>query len=133
MMKNLKFDKAGLIPAIIQDYKTGEVLMMAYMNDEALKRTITSGKTHFYSRSRKKLWLKGETSGHIQKVKEIRFDCDADCLLIKVEQKGGACHTGYRSCFYRKLDKKGNIKIVGKKVFEPREVYETVYETVSKS
>lgn len=123
MMKNLKLDKAGLIPAIIQDYKTGEVLMMAYMNGEALKRTLTTGKAHFYSRSRKKLWLKGETSGHIQKVKEIRFDCDADCLLVKVEQKGGACHTGYRSCFYRKLDKKGKVKIVGKKVFEPDEVY----------
>ena len=119
----LKFDKTGLIPAIIQDYKSGEVLMMAYMNRESLRRTISTGKTHFYSRSRKTLWLKGETSGHIQKVKEIRFDCDADCLLIKVEQKGGACHTGYRSCFYRKLDKKGDIKIVGKKVFEPDEVY----------
>lgn len=121
---NLKFDKVGLIPAIIQDYKSGEVLMMAYMNKESLRRTISSGKTHFYSRSRKTLWLKGETSGHIQKVKEIRFDCDADCLLIKVEQKGGACHMGYRSCFYRVLkDKKGNIKIVGKKVFEPDKVY----------
>ncbi len=123
-INNLKFDKAGLIPTIIQDYKSGEVLMMAYMNRVALERTISSGKAHFYSRSRKKLWLKGETSGHIQIVKDIRFDCDADCLLVKVEQKGGACHTGYRSCFYRQLkDKKGNIKIVGKKVFEPNEVY----------
>ncbi len=103
---NLKFDKAGLIPAIIQDYKSGEVLMMAYMNKESLRRTISSGKTHFYSRSRKTLWLKGETSGHIQKVRQIRFDCDADCLLIKVEQKGGACHMGYRSCFYRALKDK---------------------------
>lgn len=120
---SLKFDKAGLIPAIIQDYKSGEVLMMAYMNRESLRRTISTGKTHFYSRSRKTLWLKGETSGHIQKVRQILFDCDADCLLIKVEQKGGACHTGYRSCFYRKLDKKGKVKIVGKKVFEPDEVY----------
>ena len=120
----LKFDKAGLIPAIIQDYKSGEVLMMAYMNKESLRRTISSGKTHFYSRSRKTLWLKGETSGHIQKVRQIRFDCDADCLLIKVEQKGGACHMGYRSCFYRVLkDKKGNIKIAGKKVFDPDKVY----------
>ncbi|MFH1778611.1 MAG: phosphoribosyl-AMP cyclohydrolase [Candidatus Omnitrophota bacterium] len=120
----LKFDKAGLIPAIIQDYKSGEVLMMAYMNRESLRRTISTGRTHFYSRSRKTLWLKGETSGHIQKVKEIRFDCDADCLLIKVEQKGGACHMGYRSCFYRALkDKRGNIKIVGKKVFDPDKVY----------
>lgn len=123
-IKNLKFDKEGLIPAIIQDYKSGEVLMMAYMNKGALERTLSTGKAHFYSRSRKRLWLKGESSGHIQLVKEIRFDCDADSILIRAEQKGGACHTGYRSCFYRALkDKEGNIKVVGKKVFEPDEVY----------
>ena len=121
---NLKFDEKGLIPAIVQDYKNDEVLMMAFMNDEAVKKTITTGRAHFYSRSRKKLWLKGETSGHIQKVKEIRFDCDADCLLVKVQQIGGACHTGYRSCFYRKLkDKKGNIQVSGKKMFDPEKVY----------
>jgi len=125
-IQNLKYDEKGLIPAIIQDYKSGEVLMMAYMNKQALRQTLATGKTHFYSRSRKKLWLKGETSGHVQKVKEVRFDCDADCLLIKVEQKGGACHTGYRSCFYRKLkDKKGriSIKVVCRRVFKPEEVY----------
>ncbi len=121
---NLKFDEKGLIPAIVQDYKNDEVLMMAFMNDEAVKKTITTGRAHFYSRSRKKLWLKGETSGHIQKVKEIRFDCDADCLLVKVQQIGGACHAGYRSCFYRKLkDKKGNIQVSGKKMFDPEKVY----------
>jgi phosphoribosyl-AMP cyclohydrolase len=121
---NLKFDGNGLIPAVIQDYKTNEVLMVAFMNDEAVKRTLSTGRAHFYSRSRKKLWLKGETSGHIQKVKEIRFDCDADCLLVKVQQIGGACHTGYRSCFYRKLkDKKGNIQVSGKKIFDPEKIY----------
>jgi len=118
----LKFNEQGLIPAIIQDYKTGEVLMMAYMNEDALRRTVKTGKVHFYSRSRKKLWLKGETSGHLQLVKEIRFDCDEDALLIKVRQLGGACHTGYRSCFYRKIEGK-SVKVVGKKVFEPKDVY----------
>lgn len=117
-----KFDKDGLIPTIVQDYKTGEVLMCAYMNKEALGKTIKTGKTHFYSRSRKKLWLKGESSGNIQRVKSIYIDCDADCLLIKVAQKGGACHTGYRSCFYRKIDN-GTFKVVAKRVFDPKKVY----------
>ena len=121
---NLKFDGNGLIPAVIQDYKNNEVLMVAYMNDEAVKKTLETKRAHFYSRSRKKPWLKGESSGHVQKVKEVRFDCDGDCLLVKVEQIGGACHTGYRSCFYRKLkDKKGNIAVSGKKVFDPDRVY----------
>lgn len=123
-ISGLKFDENGLIPAVMQDYKNNEVLMVAYMNDEAVRKTLETKKAHFYSRSRMKLWLKGESSGHIQKVKELRFDCDADCLLIKVEQVGGACHTGYRSCFYRKLkDKKGNIAVSGKKVFDPEKVY----------
>ncbi|MCM8779317.1 MAG: phosphoribosyl-AMP cyclohydrolase [Candidatus Omnitrophica bacterium] len=99
----LKFDAQGLIPAVIQDYKSGEVLMVAYMNKTSLKKTIKSGKTHFWSRSRKKLWLKGETSGNFQIVKGIFYDCDGDCLLVKVRQIGLACHTGNRSCFYRKL------------------------------
>lgn len=102
---NLKYDTSGLIPAIIQDYKTREVLMLAYMNKESLKRTLQLGKTCFWSRSRKVYWVKGETSGHFQFVKDIRYDCDADCLLIKVRQAGAACHTGNRSCFYRKIDK----------------------------
>jgi len=123
IIKNLKFDENGLIPAVIQDYKNNEVLMVAYMNHEAVKKTIETKKAHFYSRSRKKLWLKGESSGHIQKVKEIRFDCDADCLLIRVDQVGGACHTGYRSCFYRKLDRNKNIRISGKLIFDPDNVY----------
>jgi phosphoribosyl-AMP cyclohydrolase len=102
-LKALKYDKKGLIPAIIQDYKNGEVLMIAYMNRESLRRTIEFGKTCFWSRSRKEYWLKGETSGHFQFVKSVAFDCDMDALLIKVRQVGAACHTGNRSCFYRRI------------------------------
>ncbi len=123
-ISGLKFDKNGLIPAVIQDHKNKEVLMVAYMNDVAVKKTIETKRAHLYSRSRKKLWLTGESSGHVQKVKEVRFDCDGDCLLVKVEQVGGACHTGYRSCFYRKLkDRKGNTAVSGKKIFDPDKVY----------
>ena len=120
-IENLKF-KNGLIPAITQDYKTGEVLMLAYMNKQAIKKTIETKRCHYYSRSRKKLWLKGETSGHIQKVKSIFIDCDMDCLLIKIGQKGGACHAGYKSCFYRKAAG-GRLKVSGKRVFDPKKVY----------
>ncbi|MBL7081173.1 MAG: phosphoribosyl-AMP cyclohydrolase [Candidatus Omnitrophica bacterium] len=102
-IKDLKYDNNGLIPAIIEDYKTGKVLMLAYMNKESLRRTIKSGKTCFWSRSRKKYWVKGETSGHIQSVKSIYYDCDMDTLLVKVQSRGPACHTGHRTCFYRKL------------------------------
>jgi phosphoribosyl-ATP pyrophosphohydrolase/phosphoribosyl-AMP cyclohydrolase len=98
---DLKFDDKGLIPAIIQDWKTNEVLMMAYMNEASLKKTVESGLTWFWSRSRQKFWQKGETSGHIQRVKDILYDCDQDTLLIKVEQTGPACHTGERCCFFR--------------------------------
>jgi phosphoribosyl-AMP cyclohydrolase len=108
-----------LRPAIVQDYRTGEVLMLAYMNDEALRLTRETGRAHYWSRSRGKLWRKGEESGHEQLVKAIFIDCDEDTILLKVEQLGGACHTGYRSCFYRTIDG----KIVGEKVFEPEEVY----------
>ncbi|MFH0790759.1 MAG: phosphoribosyl-AMP cyclohydrolase [Candidatus Omnitrophota bacterium] len=102
-IKDLKFDEKGLIPAIIQDYKTNEVLMLAYMNQQSLRRTLKSDKTCFWSRSRKEYWVKGLTSGHYQYVKSIAYDCDLDTLLIKVRQIGAACHTGSRSCFYRKL------------------------------
>ena len=102
-LNDFKFDKNGLIPAIIQDYKTNEVLMLAYMNKESLRRTIKAGKTCFWSRSRKEYWVKGMTSGHFQFVKTIAYDCDLDALLIKVRQVGVACHTGNRSCFYRKI------------------------------
>jgi len=120
----LKFDSNGLIPAIIQDYKTGKVLMLAYMNKEAVYKTLLTKKTHFFSRSRKKLWMKGEQSGNYQLVKSIYLDCDNDCLLIKVRQIGTAsCHTGYRSCFYRKLINSGNFKVIEKKIFDPQKVY----------
>lgn len=101
----LKFDEKGLIPAVIQEIDTKEVLMVAYMDNEALKRTIESGFTHFWSRSRRTYWKKGETSGNVQEVKEIYYDCDADTLLIMVKQHGkGACHTGNRTCFFRKIE-----------------------------
>ena len=102
---SLKYDKDGLIPTIIQDYKTGEVLMMAYMNKDSLKKTLNIKKTCFWSRSRQKYWVKGETSGNFQIVKAVYYDCDMDTLLVKVRQAGDgvACHTGNRSCFYRKI------------------------------
>ncbi|RPJ43443.1 MAG: phosphoribosyl-AMP cyclohydrolase [Deltaproteobacteria bacterium] len=114
---------SGLIPAIVQDWKTGEVLMVAYMNGESWAKTRETGKACFWSRSRKKLWLKGETSGNVQIVKEVFLDCDDDALLLKVEQIGGAaCHTGYRSCFYRRVAD-GRLETVGERVFDPKEVY----------
>jgi phosphoribosyl-ATP pyrophosphohydrolase/phosphoribosyl-AMP cyclohydrolase len=103
-VKDFKFDKQGLIPAIIQDHLTKDVLMVAYMNKESLRRTIKSGKTCFWSRSRKEYWVKGETSGNFQFVKSVAYDCDMDAVLIKVRQVGVACHTGNRSCFYRKIN-----------------------------
>jgi len=120
ILDQLKFDDNGLIPAIIQDVENNEVLMVGYMNKEAVKRTLELGKTCFWSRSRQQYWIKGETSGHVQIVRNIYFDCDSDALVIKVEQKGGACHTGYRSCFYREMSLNGNsVEIVGEKVFDP--------------
>jgi phosphoribosyl-AMP cyclohydrolase len=118
-----KVGDQDLIIAIAQDYKTSKVLMVAYMNYEALKKTLETGKAHYWSTSRQKLWLKGESSGNFQNVEEILVDCDEDAVLIKVSQKGGACHEGYDSCFFRKLmDDK--LEIVGKKVFNPDEVYD---------
>ena len=108
MIPELRYNEQGLIPAIVQDVKDNEVLMMAYMNEASLKKTIESGKTCFWSRSRQKFWTKGETSGNVQLVKEILYDCDEDTLLIKVEQQGTcACHTGSRTCFYRKIETSG--------------------------
>ena len=100
---DLKFDEKGLIPAVVQEWKTGEVLMVAYMNLESLKRTVETGLTWYWSRSRRKFWQKGETSGNVQQVKDILYDCDQDTLLIKVEQTGPACHTGERTCFFRRF------------------------------
>ena len=120
----LNFSKLdGLLPAIIQDAESGEVLMLGFMNQEAWEKTRETGRVHYFSRTRQKLWCKGETSGHVQIVKEIYLDCDDDTILIKVEQVGGAtCHAGYRSCFYR-LISDGEARIVGVKVFDPKEVY----------
>ncbi len=123
LLEEISFNKKGLLPVIVQDVNNGEVLMMAWMDKEALRKTIASGKAYFWSRSRKKLWLKGESSGHYQLVREMRIDCDEDALLIKVEQTKAACHKGYRSCFFRKISKDGNLELIGEKVFEPGKVY----------
>ncbi len=124
-MIELDFDKlGGLVPCVVQDYRTGEVLMVAFMNREAWEKTLKERRACFYSRSRKKLWVKGESSGNIQIVKHILVDCDNDTVLLKVEQVGGAaCHTGYRSCFFREIKDDGSVEIVSEKVFEPEEVY----------
>jgi phosphoribosyl-AMP cyclohydrolase len=120
----LDFNKLnGLVPAIVQDFHTNEVLMLGFMNPEAWEATLSTGKASFYSRSRQTLWVKGETSGHVQIVREIRIDCDDDSILLLVEQVGGAaCHTGHRSCFFKKIED-GTVNIIGKPVFDPREVY----------
>ena len=123
-MIDLKWTADGLIPVVVQDYKNSEVLMVAYMNKEAFEKTLETKKVCFYSRSRKKFWIKGETSGHFEHVKEILTDCDKDTLVIKVEQVGGACHLGYRTCFVHQLDEKGDFKkVTQEKVFEPDSVY----------
>jgi len=125
LLKQIKFNADGLIPAIVQDYKSKDVLMLAYMNQEALGKTIDSGLAHFFSRSRQKLWMKGESSGHVQRIREIRIDCDADAILLKVFQKVGACHTGYWSCFYRSI-KNRKIIIRGSKKFSPEMAYKKI-------
>jgi phosphoribosyl-AMP cyclohydrolase len=122
--EKLKFDGNGLIPAIIQDQRTGRVLMMAWMNRASLEKTIETGRTHFWSRSRQKFWMKGETSGHTQTVKDIGFDCDGDVLLIQVEQVGVACHEGYRSCFFRSIaDAGATVKVTEPQLVSPERIY----------
>ncbi|SMM97833.1 Phosphoribosyl-AMP cyclohydrolase [uncultured Candidatus Thioglobus sp.] len=122
-LEQIQFDKDGLIPAIAQDFKTGEVLMFAWMNKEALSLTIEKQQAVYYSRSRKKLWFKGEESGHTQLIKEIYADCDNDVMLLKVEQIGGiSCHTGRKSCFFQKLDKH-NWMSIGKVLKDPKDIY----------
>ncbi|SFS37254.1 phosphoribosyl-AMP cyclohydrolase [Halostagnicola kamekurae] len=117
---DVDFGDDGLVPAIAQDAESGDVLMLAYVSPDALERTRETGRAHYYSRSREELWEKGKTSGHTQQVAEVRVDCDADTLLYLVEQEGGACHTGHRSCFYRTVDGEN----VGEQVFDPDAVYE---------
>ena len=125
VLGGIKFDDQGLAPAIVVDAATGQTLMFAFINREALRLTLETGKMHYWSRSRKKLWLKGETSGHTQAVQEVRIDCDQDALLFKVTQEGGACHTGYYSCFYRSLGEKGWEEHGVEKVFDPDKVYKS--------
>jgi phosphoribosyl-AMP cyclohydrolase len=122
---NIDFDKSGgLVPAIIQDHLSGDVLMLGFMNPVSLAETQRSGEVVFFSRSRGKLWKKGESSGHVLKVRELRIDCDADALLVRVEAVGpGVCHKGYRSCFFRKLDPDGTAKIAEDRTFAPESVY----------
>src|SRR5881628_385125 len=121
---HLKFDASGLIPAIIQDQATGRVLMMAWMNRASLETTLATGKTHFWSRSREKFWMKGEQSGHTQTVKDIAFDCDGDTLLIQVEQIGAACHEGFRSCFFRSIEGDGSsFNVTEPQLQKPEQIY----------
>lgn len=124
-MVELDFEKGGgLLPAVVQDVETGDVLMLAYMNAAAWENTLRTGKATYYSRSRNKLWVKGETSGHVQQVREARIDCDGDTILLKVKQLGGAaCHKGYRTCFYRKVEDNRAV-ITEQPVFDPGEVYQ---------
>ncbi len=121
---NFRVKLAGedLVVAVVQDYRTGEMLMVAFMNREALERTLSTGTMTYFSTSRGKLWTKGETSGHTQKVREVRLDCDGDALLFKVDQEGAACHKGYTTCFFREV-KGGDLKTVEERVFDPEEVY----------
>ncbi len=124
LIKEVKFNKDGLVPAIVQDTRDKQVLMCAFMNQKALALTLKTGLMHYYSRSRNKLWLKGEESGHVQRVKKIFVDCDADCLLFYVQQTKAACHTGFRTCFYRVAEaRKGRWKVIGKPLFDPKKVY----------
>lgn len=132
---NFRYEVNGekLITAIAQDYKTGQILMVANMNKEALKKTIETGKAHYWSTSRNEQWLKGESSGHVQTVKEILVDCDMDAVILKIEQKGAACHEGYYSCFFRKLNLENNpdiselndddVELIAERLFNPEDIY----------
>ena len=122
----LKYDADGLIPAVCVDHKTGKVLMLAYMNAEALEKTLSTGRAHYWSRSREKLWRKGEQSGHVQKVIEILTDCDQDCLILKVQVDAGQCHVGYKSCFYRRVrpGSQDKLEFIAEPVYDPHKVYD---------
>ena len=124
-MNGPDFDKHELIPVIAQDHQTGDVLMLAYMNRDAYDQTLRTGRVCYWSRSRQKLWRKGEESGNVQELKSLYYDCDADALLVKVDQIGGAaCHEGYRSCFFRRIDpQSGDVHVEGERVFDPAQVY----------
>ncbi len=124
-LPDIDFSKGdGLVPVIAQDSSTGEVLMLAFADRKALELTLQTGRAHYYSRSRKKIWEKGASSGHIQTIVEVRLDCDNDSLLYRVHQHVGACHTGYYSCFHKVVEPDGSLKISGRKVFSPEKVYD---------
>jgi len=124
ILDGLKYDSSGLIPAVVQDVGNGEVLMVGYMNRAAVERTLATGKVTFWSRSRQKFWVKGETSGHFQYLRSLYVDCDQDCLLVKVEQVGPACHEGYRSCFFRRVVEDGAaLETVAERLKTPEEIY----------
>ncbi|WP_018084799.1 phosphoribosyl-AMP cyclohydrolase [Desulfurispora thermophila] len=122
-VQSLRYNSDGLIPVIVQDEDSKEVLMLAYMNAEAVKRTLESGETWFWSRSRQQFWHKGETSGHVQKVTRVAYDCDRDTLLVQVKQVGAACHEGYFSCFHYVVQPDGGVAVEGEKMFDPEQVY----------
>jgi len=135
IMSSIIFNSEGLLPVIVQDFKSREILMFAYMNAESLQKTLETKKAHYYSRSRNKLWLKGETSGHYQNVKKISVDCDKDALLLEVEQIGGACHTGHKSCFYQSLDNQEKLVENQELIFNKNKVYgvqilQAVYDVI---
>jgi len=122
-IRSMKYDDTGLLTAVVVDSETKDVLMVAFINDKALLDTIRTAKTHFWSRSRRKYWMKGESSGHVQEVRAVYVDCDKDAVVIEALQHGGACHEGYRSCFFRRLNEAGELEVVAEKVFEPQNVY----------
>ncbi|MFA6133248.1 MAG: phosphoribosyl-AMP cyclohydrolase [Phycisphaerae bacterium] len=122
-IKAMKYDDKGLLTAVIVDAATKEVLMVAFMNDKALIDTVRTGKTHFWSRSRQKYWMKGEESGHTQDVQAIYVDCDQDCVVVEVVQHGAACHEGYRSCFFRRLNGAGQWEVCAKQLLDPKQIY----------
>ena len=123
LLDALKYDSAGLVTVIVQDAGTKEVLMAAFADRPAVAKTLETGLMHYYSRSRKKMWLKGEESGHVQEVKSVRVDCYQDTLVVRVAQTGGACHEGYRSCFYREITPAGGLRVIAEKLFDPKAVY----------
>jgi phosphoribosyl-AMP cyclohydrolase len=117
--ETVKYNETGLVPVVVQDVRNGDVLMVAYMNAEALRRTMETGRATYWSRSRQKFWVKGESSGNVQNVRELRVDCDGDCLLLKVEQTGAACHEGYRTCFFRAATPEGGAAVIGEPLTDP--------------
>ncbi|MDR3632805.1 MAG: phosphoribosyl-AMP cyclohydrolase [Isosphaeraceae bacterium] len=123
LLNDLKWTADGLVPAIVQDVETKDVLMMAWMDETAVRHTLRTGQTHFYSRSRRAAWHKGETSGHVQHVESVAVDCDGDVLLVGVRQVGGACHEGYRSCFFRRVNADGRLEVIAEPVFRAEDVY----------